>query len=121
MGKKNESVGAAETHLKIESKYNPTVLMDCIQAGLHAHEIMDRMNIRHKQTLKQYAAKLMSDEKTFFEIKGLFKRNNSHLIVNSKGVLRIPLMSFIPSDFNVSEGDEFSVSFDGGCIILKKV
>ena len=62
MSKKNngvsdESQEAAEKK-RIESKYNPSLLRECIFDGMEASAIMVKMDIKHRQTLKQYVLKI---------------------------------------------------------------
>ena len=120
MGKKNQN-NTEEGRGRIESKYNPVLLKECISSGLHAKEILLRMNIRHLQTLKQYAAKLAHDEKQYFEIVGLYNKSSTRLSVNKKGELKLVLSNFLPVDFDVFEGMEFSVTVEENRIILQKM
>ena len=43
-----------------ESKYNASLLRECIREGLDAKSIMEKMNITHKPTLKHFVLKLIS-------------------------------------------------------------
>ena len=59
---------------KIESKYHPSLLRECIFNGMDASEIMVKMDVKHRQTLKQYVLKLMSDDKTYYEVRAFISR-----------------------------------------------
>ena len=76
MSKKKESIDNLgvdfQSSKRTESKYNPSVLRQCILEGLHADVIMDRLGLKHKQVLRQHLLKLCDLDKTFYEIEGLF-------------------------------------------------
>lgn len=119
MGKKNKT-NTEEGTGRIESKYNPVLLKECISSGLHANEIMTRMNIRHRQTLKQYAAKLAFDEKSYFEIPGLYTKSSARPSVNKKGEIKLILSNYLPEGSFV-ESDEYTVTVENNQIILQKM
>ena len=125
MGKKNDSaamdVQEGSEKKKIESKYNPSLLRECIFAGMTASEIMAKMGVTHRQTLKQYVLKLMSDDRTFYEVKGLYLKNSRRPKVNNKLELKLYLKSLDLQGLVINEGDEFSVSVENEMIILTKV
>jgi len=125
MSKKNDNVSADEQEVpekkKIESKYNPSMLRECIFNGMDASAILARMEIKHRQTLKQYVLKLMSDDKTYYEVKGLYLKNSRRPKVNNKLELKIYLKNLDLQGLIVSDGDEFSVLAEDGKIILTKV
>ena len=106
---------------KIESKYNPSLLRECIFNGMDASEIMVKMDVKHRQTLKQYVLKLMSDDKTYYEVKGLYLKNSRRPKVNNKMELKIYLKSIDLQGLIVNDGDEFSVLVEDERIILTKV
>lgn len=105
---------------KIESKYNPSILRECIQKNMDAAAIMERLGITHRQTLKHYVLKLMSDDKTYYEVKGLYLKNSSRPKVNKKMELKVYLKNMDLQGLEVSEGDEFIVTIDNLAIILTK-
>lgn len=125
MGKKNDSaamdVQEGSDKKKIESKYNPSLLRECIFGGMTASEIMAKMDVKHRQTLKQYVLKLMSDDKTYYEVKGLYLKNSRRPKVNNKMELKIYLKSIDLQGLVVNDGDEFSVLVEDEKIILTKV
>ena len=106
---------------KIESKYHPSLLRECIFNGMDASEIMVKMDVKHRQTLKQYVLKLMSDDRTFYEVKGLYLKNSRRPKVNNKLELKLYLKSLDLQSLVINEGDEFSVSVENEMIILAKV
>ena len=125
MSKKNDSaamdVQENPEKKKIESKYNASLLRECIFAGMNASEIMVKMGVTHRQTLKQYVLKLMSDDRTFYEVKGLYLKNSRRPKVNNKLELKLYLKSLDLQGLVINEGDEFSVSVENEMIILTKV
>jgi hypothetical protein len=125
MSKKNDSaamdVQEGSEKKKIESKYNPSLLRECIFGGMTASEIMAKMDVKHRQTLKQYVLKLMSDDKTYYEVKGLYLKNSRRPKVNNKMELKIYLKSIDLQGLVVNDGDEFSVLVEDEKIILTKV
>ena len=125
MSKKNDSVAMdvqeGSDKKKIESKYNPSLLRECIFGGMTASEIMVKMDVKHRQTLKQYVLKLMSDDKTYYEVKGLYLKNSRRPKVNNKMELKIYLKSLDLQGMSIGEGDEFSILVEDQKIILTKV
>ena len=124
MSKKNDSaamdVQEGPEKKKIESKYNASLLRECIFAGMTASEIMGKMGVTHRQTLKQYVLKLMSDDKTYYEVKGLYLKNSRRPKVNNKMELKIYLKSLDLQGMSIGEGDEFSILVEDQKIILTK-
>jgi len=125
MSKKTDSnsvdVQDSSEKKKFESRYNPTILRECIQNGLDASEIMTKMEIKHRQTLKQYVLKLMSDDKAYYEVKGLYLKNSRRPKVNNKLELKLYLKNLELQGLVVNEGDEFTISVENEMIILTKV
>ena len=124
MSKKTDTAAVEEQEgfdkKKIESKYNPSLLRECIFNGMDASEIMVKMDVKHRQTLKQYVLKLMSDDKTYYEVKGLYLKNSRRPKVNNKMELKIYLKSLDLHGMSIGEGDEFSILVEDQKIILTK-
>ena len=106
---------------KLESKYNPAILRDCIQKKMDSSQIMAMLGVTHRQTLKHYVLKLMSDDKTYYEVKGLYLKNSRRPKVNNKMELKIYLKSIDLQGLVVNDGDEFSILVEDEKIILTKV
>ena len=125
MSKKTDSksvdVQDSSEKKKFESRYNPTILRECVQNSLDASEIMTKMEIKHRQTLKQYVLKLMSDDKAYYEVKGLYLKNSRRPKVNNKLELKLYLKNLELQGLVVNEGDEFTISVENEMIILTKV
>jgi len=106
---------------KIESKYDPKTLRVLIKEGLDAATIMERMQIRHRQTLKQHVGKLISMDRELYEIKGLYLKGSKRAKVNQQGILKINLKAYDFGDLEINEDDEFAVEAIDGKIILTKI
>ena len=125
MGKKADQI-ISEGELpvekkKVESKYNPTILRECIQQKMDTAQIMEKLGVTHRQTLKHYVLKLMSDDKSYYEVKGLYLKNSSRPKVNKKLELKVYLKNLDLKGLDVVEGDEFILTVENDMIILTKV
>lgn len=124
MGAKNETNGDVpdqQSKKKLESKYDAKLLRQLVKDGLDATQIMQKMSIRHKQTLKQYILKLISTDRVLYEVKDLYTKDSKRPRVNQTGFLRINLNAHDLGDIEVNEGDEYSVEVIGNQIILTKI
>ncbi len=110
-----------EAKRKMESKYDPRILRQLVKEGLDASQIMDRMGIKHRQTLKQYILKLISTDRVLYEVKDLYLKDSKRPKVNQQGILKINLKVHDLGDVQVNEGDEFSVEIIEGKIVLTKI
>ena len=114
----SSSADIADKKKRPESRYNASVLRECIKEGLDAKSIMERMGIVHKTVLKHYVLKLISDDRTFHDVKGLYLKSSSRPYVNKKGVVCFNIHKVDLGDLEVKEGDEFVVTAEDGKIIL---
>ena len=124
MGAKNGNTHEAqETKPKkrAERKFDPSVLRPLLQEGLDAATIMERMQIKHRQTLKQYILKLISTDRVLYEVKGLYLKDSKRPKVNQFGFLKVNLKAHDLGDLEVNEGDEFTIEVIDGKIILTKI
>jgi hypothetical protein len=101
-----------------ESKYNASVLRGFIKEGLDAKSIMERMGISNKPTLKHFVLKLISQDRQFHDVKGLYLKNSSRPYVNKKGEVRFNVNKVDLGDLELKEGDEFAITAEDGKIIL---
>lgn len=101
-----------------ESKYNASLLRECIREGLDAKSIMEKMNITHKPTLKHFVLKLISQDRQFYDVKGLYLKSSARPYVNKKGEVRINVNKLDLGSLDVNEGDEFTVTVEDNRIIL---
>ena len=109
---------SSEKKKRPESKYNAATLRECIKEGLDAKSIMEKMGIAHKPTMKHYVLKLISDDRTFYDVKGLYLKSSSRPYVNKKGVVCFNIHKVDLGDMEVKEGDEFVITAEDGRIIL---
>ena len=108
----------SEPKKRPESKYNASILRECIKEGLDAKSIMERMGIAHKPTLKHYVLRLISDDRTFYDVKGLYLKSSSRPYVNKKGVVCFNIHKVDLGELELKEGDEFVITAEDGRIIL---
>ena len=101
-----------------ESKYNASILRECIKEGLDAKSIMERMAIAHKPTLKHYILRLISEDRTFYDVKGLYLKSSSRPYVNKKGEVHFNINKLDLGELDIKEGDEFAITVADGRIIL---
>ena len=106
---------------RIESKYDPKILRQLLKDGLDAQQIMETMQIKHKQTLKQYILKLISTDRVLYDVKGLYLKDSKRARINQFGFLKVNLKAHDLGDLEVNEGDEFSIEVIEGKIILTKL
>jgi len=101
-----------------ESKYNASILRECLKEGLDAKSIMERMGIAHKPTLKHYILRLISEDRTFYDVKGLYLKSSSRPYVNKKGEVHFNINKLDLGELDIKEGDEFAITVADGSIIL---
>ena len=118
MAKKPETAETEST--RIESRYQPGLLRQCISENLSAESMMERVGILHKQTLRKHLLRLMAEDKTFYDIEGLFLRGSNLPKVNPKGRLTINLRGVIIAGQEVADGDIFQVRVEEDRIILTR-
>lgn len=119
MGKrKNDENGAGSTGIP-ESRYNARELRHLINAGESANDIMEKLAIKHKQTLRQHVLKLISDDKQYYEVRGLYMKSSSKPKLKKNGILYINLKGVKFDGREVVEGDEFVVNIEEDHILLR--
>lgn len=106
---------------KAESKYDATELRRLIKEGRSAAEIMNRMGIAHKQILKHHILKLISTDREYYDIPGLYERKNRKAFVNSNGEIKLKMSNIDFGDMPLKPGTEFEVLVEGNDIILKNL
>lgn len=67
MGKKRVDESAPESVVRIESRYQPGLLRQCVQEGLSAEVIMERLAVKNMQTLRKHLLRLMAEDKAFMK------------------------------------------------------
>ena len=120
MAKKRE-IPEGETSTRIESRYQPGLLRQCVNEGLSADAMMERLGILHKQTLRKHLLRLMAEDKTFYDVEALFVRGSNLPKVNPKGRLTLNLRGMVIAGQEVKDGDLFQVRVEEDQIILTRV
>ena len=113
MAKKNKGKG-------FESKFDETKLREMITSGMNADEIQKELGIASKQSLRQHILKLINIDRQFYEVPGLYTRNQHNPVVNFKGELR--LTKRMLSKGNFKHGDKFEIDqMDNHMIVLTRI
>ena len=60
----------------------------------------------------------ISDDRTFYDVKGLYLKSSSRPYVNKKGVVCFNIHKVDLRDLEIKEGDEFVITAEDGRIIL---
>ncbi|WP_029459557.1 hypothetical protein [Solidesulfovibrio alcoholivorans] len=110
-----------KTKKKTESKFDPQVLRQMVKDGLNAAEIMIRLQLKTRQTLKQHIAKLIQIDRQLYEVKGLYLKDSKRPRINQFGFLKINMKVQDLGDLKIEEGDQFNVEVLDGKIILTKL
>lgn len=117
---KKRDIAEAEGSTRIESRYQPGLLRQCITEGLSADAMLERLGIGHKPTLRKHLLRLMAEDKTFYDIEGLFLRGSNLPKVNPKGRLTLNLRGVIIAGHEVQDGDLFQVRVEEDRIVLTR-
>lgn len=121
--KKSDSEGvdlSTGGSVRIESRYQPGLLRQFISEGLTADAMMERLEVKNMQTFRKHLLRLMAEDKTFYEVDGLYQRGSSMPKVNPKGRLTLNLRGIIIAGQEVAEGDLFQVRVEEDQIILTR-
>lgn len=110
-----------EVIARIESRYQPGLLRQCIEEKLNADAMLEKLGVRNKQTLRKHLLRLMAEDKTFYEVEGLFLRGYSQPKVNPKGRLTLNLRGVVIAGQQVQDGDLFQVRLEENQIVLTRV
>jgi hypothetical protein len=113
--------GGGKAKKVFESTYQADKLRECINQGLSAKSIMDKLNVKSKQVLKQHVLKLIQEDKEFYEVHGLYEKGGRCIRATPKGEIKIGPSVLRAQGITVNPGDEFHLSVDGAVIILSKM
>ena len=103
---------------KVESKYDAAELRRMIKEGKTCKEIMDALGITHKQQLKHHLMRLCTTDRAFYEIPGLYERNNRKAFVTNSGELKLRMKNIDFGNMVLKPDMEFDVTVQGNQIIL---
>jgi len=115
------TTGEPKAKKTFESTYQADKLREAIKQGLSARSIMENLNVKSKQVLKQHVLKLIQEDKVFYEVRGLYEKGGTTIRATPKGELKIGPSVLKSQGAIVAAGDEFHLSVDGDVIILSKV
>lgn len=119
---KNEDQSPEDKKKKgFESTYQADKLRAAIKKGLSARSIMEALDIKSKQVLKQHILKLIQEDKEFYDVPGLYEKGGRTIRATPKGELKIGPSVLRAQGIAVAAGDEFNLSVDGDAIILSKI
>lgn len=113
--KQNES----KAKKAFESKYNPAKLRELIKAGKSCAEIQKELLIVSKQSMRQHVLRLINEDRTFYEVDGLYERSSNILKAGKYG-LKLSLKK-LESLGDFPAGTEFTVEADDDSIILTAI
>lgn len=117
---KKSSSASDTVSSRIESQYQPGLLRQCIADGLSLDEMMVRLSILHKSTLRKHILRLMDEDKTFYDIDNLFSRSSNLPKVNPKGRLTLNLRGMIIGGETVKANDVFKVHVEEDRITITR-
>ena len=103
---------------KVENKYDAAELRRMIKEGRTCKEIMDALGINHKQQLKHHLMRLCTTDRAFYEIPGLYERNNRKAFVTNSGELKLRMKNIDFGDMVLKPDMEFDVTVQGNQIVL---
>lgn len=92
-------------------------LYSLIKQRKSAQEIMKELKIGVKQSLKSALFDLSVEKNEILSVPGMKARTTGNRKINKVG-LQIPLSQL---EGNFAIGDEFEMSIEKGCIVLKKI
>lgn len=120
MPKKRDTAVEGEGSTKIESRYQPGLLRQCVNEGLSADAMMERLGVLHRSTLRKHLLRLMAQDKVFYDIEDLFSRDSSMPKTNPKCRLTLNLRGVIIAGQEVLGGQTFQVRIEPDQIILTR-
>lgn len=107
-----------KTGRKFVSTYDAAKLRRLITEGKNAKEIMSELNIVHSQVLKHHLLKLCTTDQKYYEIPGLYQRNNRKAFVNAKGEIKLRMSNIDFKGITFPPETEFDVEVLPNQIIL---
>ena len=105
----------------LESKFDGPKLRQMILEGKHAEEIQKELGVVSKQSLRQHVMRLCHEDRTFYNVPGLYLRNLKRPVVNFKGEVRLTkkMLTFLGSTYG--HGDQFLLEADNEKIVLTRL
>lgn len=105
----------------LESKFDGPKLRQMILEGKHAEEIQKELGVVSKQSLRQHVMRLCHEDRTYYNVPGLYLRNLKRPVVNFKGEVRLTkkMLTFPGSTY--SHGDQFLLEVNNEKVILTRL
>lgn len=103
---------------KFVSTYDANKLRRLINEGKNAKEIMAELGLTHMQVLKHHLLKLCATDQKYYEIPGLYQRNNRKAFVNAKGEIKLRMANIDFGGNTFPPETEFDVQVTSNQIIL---
>lgn len=103
------------------STYNGPKLKEAIERGMNAHQIMQELGIKNKQTLEAHILRLMQEQKRFYEVPGMAGGRSRTPKINNKGELKLSSNMLANAGSSFNPGDTFMVEAKDDAIILHKI
>lgn len=104
-----------------ESKYDAVLLRKLVKAGKNADQIQHELGIASKQSLRQHILKLINEDRVFYEVPGLYVRNQKLPMINFKNEIRLTKKMIEFEDNTYAYGDKFEVDANNERIILTRL
>lgn len=104
-----------------ESKYDAHKLRELITNGHTADQIQEAMGIASKQSLRQHILKLINEDRQFYDVPGLYVRNQRMPMVNFKGEIRLTKKQLSFPDSTYKHGDKFEIHATNEVITLTRM
>lgn len=113
--------GTSGSRKGFESKYDEKKLRTLIQEGKGANHIRETLGIATMQSLRQHVMRLCNTDRTFYDVPGLYVRNQRMPQINFKNQLTLSpkMMDFEGSTYK--HGDKFEIQIDNDKIILTRL
>jgi len=109
-----------KTGKMFESKFDEKKLREMVTAGDNADKIQQSLGIASKQSLRQHVLKLINIDRQFYDVPGLYVRNQKMPMINFKGELRLTVKML--DDGNFKHGDKFEIEqMDNSKIVLARI
>lgn len=117
----DETVSVDGDKKMFESTYNAAKLRELLNNGADARTIMEKLEIKSKQVLKQHCLKLIQEDKKYYDIPLLYEKGSSKYVkVSSNGDIKLSKSTLRAQGADVAVGDSFTISVEDGKIILTK-
>lgn len=112
---------SAGSKAMFESKYDANKLRELITTGHTADQIQEALGIASKQSLRQHILKLINEDRQFYDVPGLYVRNQRLPMVNFKGEIRLTKKQLSFPNSTYKHGDKFEIHATNEVITLTRM